>query len=207
MIGSFERLRVEGPFRVVVTAGRSPAARVSGDARQIERVEVRLDGTTLVVRPAIGRWQEEPATTATPLAITLATPNLNGATVIGGGEVTVAGGRAARLDLAVTGAGSIALTGAVTEQANATVIGAGRIALAGRAGKARLLVNGPGRIDAAGLDTGELTVRVDGPGEALARARYAATVTNLGLGHVAVAGTPRCVVNSNAGGPVECGMR
>ena len=205
-VGSFDRLRVEGPFRVTVTAGRSPSARIGGDPRLLDHVEVRVDGTTLVVRPTIERWQEQPETRGTtPVTVTLATPVLSSASVVGGGEVTIANGRAARLDLTVAGAGSIALTGANADQANATVIGAGRIAIAGRAGKARLLVNGAGRIDAATLDAGELTVRVDGPGETLARARYTATVTNIGLGHVTIAGSPRCIVRSDAGGPVQCG--
>ena len=206
-VGSFDRLRVEGPFRVAVTAGRSPSARVSGDPRQLDHVEVRLDGTTLVVRASVERWAEQPQVAAgtAPVAVTLTTPVLDGASVIGGGALTIAGGRAARLDLSVTGAGSIALTGAAVEQANATVIGSGRIALAGRASKARLLVNGAGRIDADALDAGEVTVRVDGPGETLARARYTATVANVGIGHVAIAGTPKCLVRSDAGGPVQCG--
>lgn len=204
-VGSFERLRVDGPYRVTVTTGRSPGGRVSGEARQLDRVEVRLDGNTLVVRPPIDRWQDRPPEGATPIAVTLTTPTLTAATVIGGGAVTIAGGRTVRLDLTVTGNGSIALAGAAVDQANATVIGSGRIALAGRAAKARLLVNGPGRIEAESLDAGELVVRVDGPGEALASARFTATVTNIGVGRVTVAGSPKCVVKSDAGGPVVCG--
>lgn len=205
-VSSFDRLRVDGPFKVTVVAGRSPAARISGDARQLDAVEVMLDGTTLVIRPKPDRWQEQPRSpAAAPVTVTLATPGIASIAVIGGGEVTVAGRRSTRLDLSVTGAGTIALTGADADQANATVIGNGRIALAGRAAKTRLLVNGAGRIEAAALDAGELTVRVDGPGETLARARFTATVTNTGLGHVAIAGTPRCVVKSDVGGPVTCG--
>lgn len=205
-VASFDRLRVEGPFRVTVAAGRSASARISGDPDLLDRVEVRLDGTTLVVRASIERWQEQPRAQGTaPVVVTLATPTLSSAIVIGGGELAVTGARAARLDLSVTGSGSIALTGANAEQANATVIGSGRIALAGRAAKARLLVNGAGKIDAVALDASELVVRVDGPGETLGRARYTATVTNVGLGHVAIAGTPRCIVRSDAGGPVQCG--
>lgn len=206
-VSSFERLRVEGPFQVAVTTGRSPRASVAGDARALERVEVRLDGSTLVVRPTAERWQEQRSGAPSGIVtITLQTPMLASVSVIGGATVAVTGGKAARLDLSVTGAGAIALTGAQTEQANATVIGQGRIALAGRTGKARLLVNGGGRIEADALDAGELTVRVDGPGEALGRARFQANVVNTGLGHVAVAGTPKCVVRSDAGGPVTCGV-
>lgn len=207
-VGSFERLRVEGPFAVTVATGRSPSATVSGDARRLERVEVRLNGNVLVVRAAPGADRDERGNTA-PLAVTLATPALVGASVLGGGAVTVtaphSGIRAQRLDLSVAGAGEIVLAGAQAEQVSATVIGNGRIALAGRAGVARFVVNGAGKIEADKLDAGELTVRVDGPGATAARARYTATVTNTGLGQVTVAGTPKCTVRGGGGGPVTCG--
>lgn len=210
-VSSFERIRVEGPFQVTVATGRSPAGSVTGDPRRLDAVEVRLDGTTLVVRPVIGRFEDQPrGADAAPVTVALATPVLVSAAVIGGGAVAIAGGpggiKTTRLDLSVTGAGSIALTGADVDAANAQVIGEGRVTLAGRAARARLMLNGAGRIDADKLDASELVVRVDGPGETTARARYSATVTNTGLGRVAIAGTPKCVVKSGAGGPVTCGV-
>lgn len=51
-VTSFDRIRVEGPFEVTVATGRAAGATISGDARQLDRAEVRVDGTTLVVRPA-----------------------------------------------------------------------------------------------------------------------------------------------------------
>ncbi len=211
-VSSFERIRVEGPFAVTLATGRSPGGVVSGDARAIEGVEVRQDGNTLVVRPALDRGQAsarrgDPG----PVTITLATSRLTGATLIGGGALAVTGGvrgsRTERLDLAVTGAGDIALTGADAQGATATVIGTGAIALSGRVGRARLLVNGSGKVNADGLDAGELTVLVDGPGEVAARARYTATVSNAGLGRVVIAGNAKCVVQNTGGGPVTCGVQ
>ena len=211
-VSSFERIRVEGPFAVTLATGRSPRGGVSGDARAIEGVEVRQDGNTLVVRPALDRGQASARRADPgPVAITLATPRLTAATLIGGGALAVTGavrgGRTERLDLAVTGAGSITLTGADAQGATATVIGAGAITLSGRVARARLLVNGSGKVDADGLDAGELTVRVDGPGEVAARARYTATVSNAGLGRVVVAGKGKCVVQNTGGGPVSCGVK
>ncbi|HEU0045349.1 GIN domain-containing protein [Sphingomonas sp.] len=204
-INSFERVRVEGAFQVAIVTGRSPSAMVSGDAGALEQVEVRVDGTTLVVRNRTEKWTAQ-RRSQTPLTVTLATPVLVGAHVLGGGALTVTGAKTQRLDLSVAGAGSIAVTGAEVEQANATVIGNGQIALAGRAARARLMLNGAGKLDADKLVAGDVTVRVDGAGEATARARYTANVTNTGLGRIAVAGTPKCMVRSDAGGPVTCGL-
>jgi hypothetical protein len=91
------------------------------------------------------------------------------------------------------------------EQANASVVGGGRIALAGRATHARMLINGPGAIQAGALAVDDLTVRLDGPGETDARARYLANITTTGMGRVIVAGSPKCTVRAPAGGTVACG--
>src|SRR3546814_8559642 len=47
-IGSFDRVRVSGPFEVRLTVGGSPRARAEGERELIAQVEVRVDGNTLV---------------------------------------------------------------------------------------------------------------------------------------------------------------
>lgn len=206
-VSSFERLRVEGPFKVAVTTGASPGARVSGDARALDGVEVRQDGATVVVRRAADRWGEQgQAAPGAPATITLSTPTLTSASVIGAGAVAVNAMKGTRIDVSVTGTGTLAVARVDGAQVNAQSIGNGQITLGGRAAKARLLVNGAGSIHADTLDAGEVTVRLDGPGEATARASYAADVVNTGLGHVAISGTPKCQVKADAGGPVTCGV-
>lgn len=206
MVTSFDRVRVEGPFQVTVATGRGAGATMTGDARQLDRTEVRVDGTTLVVRPVADSSRRIAPSAVGPVTVVLTTPGLRAATVWGGGALTVVGrGRLPRLDLSVAGAGSIGWTGADADAATVTVLGNGQVTLAGRATRARVSVNGAGKVDAGALQADELTVRVDGPGEVAARARYTATVTNTGLGRVGVAGSPKCIVNSPAGGPVSCG--
>lgn len=205
-VSTFDRLRVDGPFQVVVVTGRSPRGSIAGDARELDGVDVRQDGRTLHVRRGVGTWQEQPRAAPTqPVVVTLATPSLAAAYLIGPGAIGVTGMKGARIDLSVAGAGGIAVTGADAAELNATTIGNGRIAVAGRAVRARLLVNGAGGVQADKLETDELTVRLDGPGEVTARARRAADLTNTGLGRIAVAGPARCTVKAAAGGPVTCG--
>lgn len=205
-ISSFERVRVEGPYQVTVAAGRSPGGTISGEAAQLDGVEVRQDGMTLVVRPSIARWEEQPHTLATkPVAIGLATPSLSGVSVIGASKVSATGMKGKRIDLSVAGTGAIDAAVASADEVNATTVGNGQITASGRTAKARLIVNGAGVIHADALDAGEVLVRVDGPGEATGRARFTANVANTGLGRVAITGSPKCTVLATAGGPVACG--
>lgn len=204
-VTSFERIRVDGAFEVHLTVGKAPSAAAIADADTIDTLAISVDGTTLTVGRKIVDQGAPRRTRATIPVITLATPTLRSAIVTGGGRLSIAGLKAQRADLAVNGAGALAVTGAATDQLNATVIGSGTMALAGRAQRAALLTNGAGTIDAKALDVNDLTVRLDGPGQTDAQARYSARVTNSGLGQVTVAGNAACTVVAPAGGPVSCG--
>lgn len=206
-IGSFDRLRVEGPFEVRVVTGASPRVRITGDAAAIEQVAIRADGRTLVVRGSNDAWGERPAragrTVGEPLVVTLSTPALASINSTAGGRVTAGALKGDRIDLSVSGAGAIEAAGATAADVNLLVIGAGAIRVAGRTTRARLAVNGPGGIDAGALDAAEVSIRVEGTGETRARARYTARVSNPGLGRVAVLGPAKCTVTP-ATAPVTC---
>lgn len=207
-IGSFDRLRVDGPFEVRVATGRSPGGTIEGERDAIDAIEVRVDGTTLIVRPGGSAWGERPrGRSSTPPVVTLTTPALVSASVFGNARVTIGRMKGTRVDLSISGAGAIALTAVDADQVNATLIGAGTLSIGGRAAHARFVTNGPGTIDAAALDASDLFVRLDGLGATRAKARYTAQVTNTGLGTVVIDGNARCTIKATAGGPVECGPK
>ena len=203
-VGSFERIRVDGPFEVHVQTGRSPGATISGDRRAADDVQVRTTGATLVVSKGTGGWGEQTGASGS-VVVTLTTPSLTSAVVQAGGRVTISAMKAMRVDVSVSGAGSLALAAADTDQLNATVVGTGQMTIGGRAARARLTTSGPGAIDASALDVRDLVVTLDGVGETKAKARYSAQVTNTGLGTVTVAGGAKCAIKAPAGGPVRCG--
>jgi hypothetical protein len=203
-VGSFERIRVEGAFEVRVQTGRSPGATISGDGHATDDVQIRTNGTMLVVSKGTGGWGEQ-ARANGPVVVTLTTPTLTSAVVLAGGKVAISAMKAMRVDVSVSGGGSLSLAAADTDQLTATVIGTGQMTLGGRAARARLATSGPGVIDASALDVRDLIVTLDGVGETKAKARYTAQVTNTGLGTVMVAGGAKCEIKAAAGGPVSCG--
>jgi hypothetical protein len=205
-IGSFERLRVEGPFEATVTTG-SPSVRIAGDLDAIQAIDVRLDGTTLTIRRRLDLGGDVQRRSTAPIRLTLSTPSLASAQSVAGARLTIARLRGPKIDLVVSGSGAIAVTAVDGAEISAMLAGAGRIALAGRVGKARLTKNGEGTLDASALDAGELLVAADGIGDLSARARYTAQVSNAGTGQVTIAGTSRCVIRPANGGPVTCGKQ
>ncbi len=201
-VGSYDRLRVDGPFEVHIVAGGSPRASAKGSDAMLSRLDLHVEGTTLTVRLGPGGWGETPkaAASRTPMVVTLSTILLSA-----GAQVTASKVSAQRLELAVNGAGTLAVEGVQADQLNAMLTGTGTIRLSGRANRARLASSGAGTIDAAALTVSELTVHVDGTGETRANARYTAQVTTTGLGKVTVLGTAKCTVKALADGPVVCG--
>jgi Putative auto-transporter adhesin, head GIN domain len=207
-VGSFDRVRVEGPFEVRIRTGTSPGAAAQGDRKLIEQLDITVNGTTLVVRLGNEGWGETPRDApTTPPVVTLTTPRLTSIVVNAGGRVTVAPLSAQRVDVSVTGAGAIVATGIQADQFNAAVIGNGSLVLAGKVQRARLSANGAGAIDASGMIANDLVVRLDGPGEISGNARFTAQVNSTGLGKVTIGGAAKCTVRASAGGPVVCGTK
>ncbi len=204
-VASFDRIRVEGPFEVKLATGRPSSGHAEADARTLDLLEMRVEGTTMIIRLSGNGWGEAPKAARTAPVITLNTPALRSVLVNAGGRLTIAPMKGQRIDIAVNGSGSIAVAGAEADQLNATVIGSGSIVIAGKAARVQLLSNGSGSIDAGALAASDLTVRVDGTGETKAMAKFTAKVTTNGLGRVTVLGNPACTVKAIAGGPVICG--
>lgn len=204
-VGSFERVRVDGPLDVTFTPG-SPGARVLGDAWAVEAVQLSVDGSTLRLRAGVVDREKRGRDASTgPVRVILSSPALAGAVVSAGGRLRATRFRGTRVDLSVNGAGEIEAGDVQGDQVQAMLIGPGSMTLSGKARTARLTANGPGRIDASALQADEATVLLDGQGEIKAAARYTARVTNVGLGAVSVAGRPKCTVTARAGGAVACG--
>lgn len=206
-IGSFDRIRVEGPYDVHVATGQSPAAAVEGEAEAVARIDLRVEGTTLIVRVGTGGWGERPqgGSRRAPV-VRAATGMIRSAVVVGGGRLSVDGTlRSQRIDLSLTGSGVLAVPALDADEVNLTLLGSGGVTLGGRTGRARLITSGSGTTDATALEAGSLIVRLDGPGTTSAGARYTADVTTTGVGGVTIAGHPACTIHAAGGGPVACG--
>lgn len=205
-VGSFERVRIDGPFEVRIVAGASPGATLSGDRDLIERIAVRHNGATLTVRLGTGGWGERfAARQAVPPRITLSTPRLTHLAISAGARITANRMTGQQVAVSIHGAGSLTVERIDTDQLTASLLGSGTLSAGGQANRARLTSDGTGTIDAAGVTVKDLEVQLNGLGEIAATARQTARVTTSGLGKVTVKGPATCTVRAVSGGPVICG--
>jgi hypothetical protein len=207
MVGSFTRVRVDGPFAVTVRTGASPRATASGSNDALDRLTIRIDGDTAVVTMGAGNWSSDSGRMIVPPAVVLTTPALNSATLNAGATLTIDAMKGQKVDLALNGSGSISVGAITADLLNARIVGTGQMTLAGTAQRALVVVTGAGSVAASALVAGDLTARSDGPGRLDLAARYTANISTTGLGPVTVAGSPSCTVRAAAGGPVQCGKQ
>ena len=205
MLTSFDRVRVEGPFDVTLATGKGAGGVVSGDARAIDGVNVRVEGRTLIVSAGANGWGGYPGDAKGQITIRVTTPMLRAAAVAGGGRLRIDRIRAQAVDLSVAGAGALSVEKIEADQLSATMNGTGAMTLGGTTGRARFLNSGTGAIDAGQLVARDLIVMSQGMGSGAFNARYTADISAMGLGSISVSGTPKCTVRGP--GPVACANR
>ncbi|MFA5989857.1 MAG: head GIN domain-containing protein [Sphingomonas sp.] len=204
-VGSFERLRIDGPYEVRLETGNAPGASASGDARALDSLNVAVEGGTLIVRAGAGNWGEVHASTAIPIVVTLTTPSLRSVNLNGGGQLMIKRMVGQRLALLINGAGTLAATGIDADLFSATIIGNGTMTLAGRTGRARYQLSGAGNFAAGNMIANDLVAHSDGTGTMLVAARYTASLYASSLGPITVLGNAKCVVKAPPGTPIRCG--
>ena len=203
MVTGFDRLRVDGPFEVEVVPG-SPGAVATGDARALDRVALRVEGSTLIVNAGTRGWDLRAGEGAGGVQVRVTVPSLRGVQMNGGARVRVAEMEGARVDLGLNGAGSLDVGRVEADDLNVALTGTGAIAIGGgSAGRARVRSYGAGSVDAAGLTAREATLISESSGEISMTVRYTARATALGSGGVHVLGKPECTLRGP--GPIECG--
>jgi hypothetical protein len=202
MLTAFDSIRVEGPFEVEVTTGGSTGARVSGDRRALDGVDLRVEDRVLVVTGNQNGWGGWPDGRQAPARIIATAPAIRRATVVGSSRVALDRLSGQNVGLSISGSGVIAVGDVRADELEAVVTGTGKLALQGQVARASFISNGVNSIDAAGLSVRDLTVQSESAGEASFTASETAAVTALGIGPITVDGTAACTISGP--GPVRC---
>lgn len=208
-VTDFERIRVDGPYKVTLTTGRSPGARAYGSQAAIEGVSVELQGRTLIVKRNSQTWGGYPGTSvggaAGPVEIRLTGYALRSATLNGAGSLTIDALKGQSIDLLVAGSGLLKVGRIDTDRLTVSVAGNGRAEVGGKAAIAQFAVRGTGAIDGSALVAKDAKIAADGPGDIKIAATATASVVSSGAGNIAVTGRPACTVKATGSGTVACG--
>src|SRR5690349_15457255 len=87
-ITDFTKVRVSGPYKVVMTTGVPPFAKATGSAAALDRLAVEVRGDTIVVQ-SNASWGGYPDSDPGPVEVTIGTHDLTNASLIGSGSLAI----------------------------------------------------------------------------------------------------------------------
>jgi hypothetical protein len=204
-VTDFDRVQVEGPYRVILESGRSSAARAEGSTEALDQISVDVQGGTLRVRRNRSAWGGYPGEGAGPVTVTLITRDLRNALVVGSGSLDIDRAGGLRVDLSVSGSGRLSVAAVDADTLVVGLAGGGRITLAGRARQLKATIQGSGDLAAADLQADDAQIASDTAGNVAVAVARSARVTASGPGDVEIIGSPACTVQAKGSGRILCG--
>ena len=193
-VTDFDRIRLDGPFRVSVRTGVAPFARASGSLEALDKVAIEVQGRTLVVRPNRSSWGGYPGKPAGPVTIEVGTHDLSASWVNGAGSLLIDRARGLRFDVTVQGAGTVRIDRVEADRLSVGLNGAASATLGGRADKLTAIVRGVSSLDSAALQAKDVVVGTEGASVIRVAASHTAQINAAGTASVSVDGGAACTV-------------
>lgn len=193
-ITGFDRIRVDGPYRVKLATGVAPFARAEGSAAALEAVSLDVEGRTLIIRRKSAAHSNR-AQRPGPVAISVGTHELAAAWLNGAGGLAIDKVKGQRFDLAVSGSGSAEVGALAVDRLNLSVSGTAKVALGGAAESANLSIRGASSVDASALTAKSASIATSGAATVSLTASDTARVESSGLATIALAGEPACTIS------------
>ncbi|MEO6581039.1 MAG: DUF2807 domain-containing protein [Sphingomicrobium sp.] len=203
-VSGFDRVRVDGGYKVNLTVGVAPFGRATGSARALDPVELVVEGRTLIVRAnRSASWGGYPGESAGPVEISIGTHDLTAAYVNGAGSLAINQARGLKFEAVAQGAGSITIEQVDVDQLQVGLAGAASARLAGKALKLTAMVRGTSALDAEALSVKEAVIGAQGPAIVKLTATETAKVDAIGVASVTLAGKPACTVKTQGSASVS----
>jgi len=202
-VSGFDRVRVDGDYKVTLTVGIAPYAKAKGSMRALDPVDVVVEGRTLIVRAnKSASWGGYPGESAGPVEVLIGTHELSAVFVNGAGSLNINKVRGLKFEASAQGAGSLAIAQVEVDQFQLGLAGAASARLAGKVGKLTAMVRGTSALDGEGLVVKDAVIGAQGPAIVKLTATGTAKVDALGVAAVTLAGNPSCIVTTKGSASV-----
>jgi len=204
-VSDFDRLVVEGPYRVHLVIGGASRAVANGSREGLDRVSIESAGQTLRIRPRRNQWGTNAGSDPGPVTIELRTRVLRSARLLGPATLDVEGASGLNVEFMVEGSGTLRATRLAADALVLGLLGSGVLDLSGTAKTLRGQFQGTGSIAAANLAASAATITSTTAGAVALQVNGRAEITAYGLGTVTISGNPACVLSGSGSANVRCG--
>lgn len=181
-ISRFDHVRFLGEGDITIVQGDVEYLRGHGNTRTLDRVEVAMDDSTLVIKTRRRHGD---------LRFEIGVKELSGLLVAGNAEVEIGRLKTRALDLAGSGDTSIDIEALDVDELTVSNSGDSNVHIAGRARHQDVRVTGDGEYSALDLETEDSDIRVSGDGWVQVNASDTLDVSVFGDGRISYRGSPR----------------
>lgn len=201
-VTGFDRIRVDGPYKVSLRTSVAPFARATGTAASLDGVSIKVEGRTLVIRESTGGWGGYPGEGRGPVTIDVGTHDLSAIYINGPGALDVDRVQGLAFEISIQGSGMARIDAVDVDQMKVGVAGAGTTRLAGRAAKLTATVRGTSTFEGDNLRIKDAVIGAEGPSTVRAQVTNSAKVDASGLVSVTLSGDPACTVKARGSATV-----
>ena len=202
-VSGFDRVRIDGPYRVILTTGVPPFANASGSQTALDAVSIDVQGRTLIVHVSRSAWGGYPDKDAGPVEINIGTHDLSAAYLNGAGTLQINRVKGLAFELSAQGSGLASIGNADVDQLLVGVVGSASAAIAGRAGKLTATVRGISSLDASGLVIKDATISAEGAATVKANVTNSVKVDGTGPATITFTGDPSCTTKLSGSASVS----
>jgi hypothetical protein len=196
-VSGFDRIRVDGPFRVKLATGVAPfAIATAGSSGALEGVSIEVQGRTLIIRTKRSSWGGYPGEAAGPVEVSIGTHELTAAWLNGAGTLAIDKLRGFAFDLSVRGSGAASVGAVEVDQLKVAVSGTAAVGLTGSALKLTATVLGVSTLQASALTAKDATLTANGPATVRATVTGTVKVNAQGPASVELGGGPACSITA-----------
>lgn len=201
-VTGFDRIRLDGPYRVKLTTGVAPFATAEGSVAGLDALSLEVQGRTLIIRRKAS-VKSNAAQPLGPVAILVGTHELGAAWVNGSGGIAINRVRGQKFELGVSGSGAVDVGKLSVDRLAVSISGSASVALAGAVEPASFSLSGPSSLDATGLTTTAAAIDADGASTIRLTATGTAKVDGNGLATIELAGGAACTVRPSSSADIS----
>lgn len=204
-VRGFEEIEVKGPFDVIVSVGKGHSVRAVGEADDLDRLEIEVQGRELEIgTKQRSNWNL--FSRSSPIKIFVTVPSLRAVSLAGSGDVQVDRVKAENFNAGISGSGDLVIGSLSATTAKFSIAGSGDLTASGNCRTASASIAGSGDINIGGMRCQSLTASIAGSGGINANATQTAKVSIMGSGDITVSGGAKCDISKMGSGSVRCGQ-
>ncbi len=203
-VESFDGIRAAGPHNIIVTTGKDQSVRAVGDQDDLDKLEVRVSGSTLRIGQKnssgwFGSGHMDPVT------IYVTTHQLSRAQLAGSGDVSVDRMQGGDVALSLSGSGNLSVGAVKATRLDVSLAGSGDVKLKGTCDSADISIAGSGDVSAPALKCQTMEGKIAGSGNIAADVSKSAKLRVMGSGDITLTGGAKCDITAMGSGRVRCG--